>query len=450
MAEFERQGTVDKAAVLPAVPRPAAGTRVVVVGAGFAGLAVVDGLQGSGVKVTVVDRHHYATFQPLLYQVATASLDAGDVAFSTRALVRHKEWVDFRQGDVQGADWDRRVVELADGSEIGFDYLVLAAGADINFFGVEGAAEHSLAIYSLDDALAVRGRLYGCLEAADANPQREGVLTFVVVGGGATGVEMAGALAELLHASLFRDYPHLDRGLGRVVLIEQLDHLLTAFDESLQRYTLSELSRRGVEVRLGESVKSISDDQVLLGSGEVLRAGIVIWAAGVAAAPLAGQVGLTQGRAGRIVVDSDLRVPGHPNVFAVGDLAAVPTGKGEITPQLAQPAIQGGAHVAAQILKLIAGEPTTEFSYKDKGIMATIGRHAAIAELPGRIRLKGTLAWIAWLALHLVTLLGARNRLSVFVNWSWRYLSWGRGPRLIVGAETSAGRVRSSPPDRAS
>ncbi len=428
----------------PGVPRAAAGTHVVVVGAGFAGLAVMNGLEDTGIKVTLVDRHYYTTFQPLLYQVATAGLDAGDVAFSARALVRHRQWADFRQGDVTGVDWEGRQVLLSDGDKVPYDFLVLAAGAVTNYFGVEGAEQHALAIYTLDDALAVRSRLYHQLEAANANPDRDGVLTFVVVGGGATGVEMAGALAELLQASLFRDYPRLDRGLPRVVLVERMDHLLTAFDKSLRRYTLSELSRRGVEVRLGESVAKIGEGQVVLGSGEVIQAGVVVWGAGVAASPLAGKLGARQTVAGRLVVEDDLRLSDHPEVFAVGDIAAAPDPSGGVTPQLAQPAIQTGAHAAEQIKRLVAGESTTQFRYHDKGIMATIGRHAAVAQLGKGIDLRGTPAWIAWLALHLLTLLGARNRLTVLVNWSWRYLSWSKGPRLIVGAET--GRLTRKEP----
>lgn len=430
-------------------PRPAAGTHVVVVGAGFGGLAAVEGLDGSGIKVTLVDRHYYTTFQPLLYQVATAGLDAGDVAFSARAVVRGRPWVDFRQGEVVGVDWDRKVVALEAGGELGFDFLVLAAGATTNYFGVTGAAEHSYAIYTLDDALEVRARLYDQLEAADADPGRDGVLTFVVVGGGATGVEMAGALAELLQASLLRDYPHLDAHLARVLLIEQLDRLMTAFKPPLQRYTLEELSRRGVEVHLNESVKEIHPHQVVLGSGVTVHAGAVIWAAGVAAAPLAGKLGVEQGRNGRVVVGPDLRLRDHPETFVVGDLAAVPV-RGGITPQLAQPAIQSGRHAARQIRRLVNGEEVTPFHYTNKGTMATIGRHAAVAQLPLGIVLRGTLAWFAWLVLHLVTLLGMRNRLAVLINWSWRYFSWARGPRLIVGAETGRTSPESDAPVRPS
>ncbi len=418
---------------------------MLIIGAGFAGLAALAGFDGTGVKVTLVDRHNYTTFQPLLYQVATAGLDAGDVAFSARQLVRHRPWAEFTTGEVVGIDWSRKEALLSDGRALAFDFLILAAGAVTNYFGVSGAEENSLAIYTLEDALEVRARLYSQLEAADSNPT-DGALTFVVVGGGATGVEMAGALAELLHASLERDYPHLRPSFARVLLVERQDGLLGAFDESLGRYTVKELSRRGVEVRLGESVKEIRPGEVQLGSGEVVKACLIVWGAGVAASPLGAKIDAELTRAGRIVVADDLRFGGRPDAFAVGDIAAAPMAPGgEIAPQLAQPAIQAGAHAAKQILRLIEGKETEAFHYRDKGTMATIGRHAAVAQLNWGIDLRGAPAWIAWLALHLVTLLGMRNRLAVLVNWAWRYLSWWRGPRLIVGAETG----RSAAPTRA-
>ena len=415
-------------------------------GAGFAGLAALAGFDDTGVKVTLVDRHNYTTFQPLLYQVATAGLDAGDVAFSARQLVRHRPWAEFTTGEVVGVDWESKAALLADGRSPRFDYLILAAGAVTNYFGVPGAQENALAIYTLEDALEVRARLYSQLEAADADPE-EGLLTFVVVGGGATGVEMAGALAGLLHASLERDYPHLRPSLARVVLVERQHRLLGAFDDPLGRYTEKELSRRGVEVRLGESVQEIRAGEVVLDSGEIFKACLIVWGAGVAASPVGQKIEAELVSFGRIVVGEDLRICGREDAFAVGDIAGARVAPGgELTPQLAQPAIQSGAHAAKQVLRLIEGQETEAFHYRDKGTMATIGRHAAVAQLGWGIDLRGTPAWLAWLALHLVTLLGMRNRLAVLVNWAWRYLSWWRGPRLIVGAETgrSSGRRRGS------
>ncbi|MGH9103892.1 MAG: NAD(P)/FAD-dependent oxidoreductase [Acidimicrobiales bacterium] len=411
----------------------AGAARVVVVGAGFAGLAVADGLAGGPVAVTLVDRHVYTTFQPLLYQVATAGLNPGDVAFSTRAFVRSRRAVDFRQGELVGMDPVARQVTLDDGSVLPYDCLVLAFGATTSYFGVRGAAERSMAIYTLDDAIGVRERSVALLERASAHGAGSGELRVVIVGGGATGVEMAGTLAELGAVTLARDYPHVDPSLAEVVLVEQQDRLLGGFHERLGAYALEALRRRGVRVRLGETVAEVMDHKVRLSSGEELRSGMVVWAAGVAVGDVAGKLGLPQERGGRISVEQDLSVKGHPEVFAVGDVAAARDRHGHTLAQLAQPAIQAGAHAARQILALQAGRRTEPFRYREKGAMATIGRRAAVAQLPAGIHLTGTVAWLAWLALHLVTLLGVRNRLAVLTSWAWRYLSWHRGPRIILG-----------------
>ncbi|HVA20583.1 MAG TPA: NAD(P)/FAD-dependent oxidoreductase [Candidatus Micrarchaeia archaeon] len=418
---------------LAAAARRRGRPRVVVVGAGFAGLAVVEGLRRQPVRVTLVDRHTYHTFQPLLYQVATGGLNPGDIAFPARALVRRGRRTAFRQGELTGVDWEHRRIELADGGVIPYDYLVLAFGATTNYFGVPGAAEHSRPIYTLDDALAVRNQMVRGLEHAAAFGAATGELTAVIVGGGATGIEMAGTLAELGATTLRRDYPQLDRARARVVLVEQRDHLLTAFPARLRRYALAALVRRGVEVRLRESVGAVGPEHVVLGSGEVIPAGLVLWAAGVGVDALAARLGLVQGPGGRLVVEPDLRASGHAEVFIAGDLAAAGGPGGTLLPQLAQPAIQAGRHVAHQIRSLAAGDVTRPFHYRGRGIMATIGRRAAVAELAGGLQLSGTLAWAAWLGLHLVTLLGVRNRLSVLLNWAWHYVTWRGGARVIVG-----------------
>jgi NADH dehydrogenase len=271
-------------------------------------------------------------------------------------------------------------------------------------------------------------------EAADRDPTEldRGGLTFVVVGGGPTGVETAGALAELFAMVFRKDYPSLDVARARVVLIEMQDHLLHPFTASSRRHALETLRSRGVEVRLGAQVESVSGEAVTLAGGEVLPTQTLVWAAGVQANPLATTLGLPQGRGGRVTVERDLRVPGRPGAWAVGDVAAAVDRHGEVLPQLAPVAMQSGRHVARQIRRVIEGRPTVPFRYLDKGTMATIGRRAAVAELPGRIHLRGGLAWIAWLGLHLVTLLGPRNRASVLLNWAWNYLTWDRGPRLIT------------------
>ena len=349
-----------------------------------------------------------------------------------RTYGKHHPDVRFRQGLVTEVDLDGREVRFEDGGVLAYDYLIVATGATTNYFGVTGAEEHGLAIYTLDDALRVRDRIFAQLERASALGWAHGELTIAVVGGGPTGVEMAGALAELRSMVLHTSYQELDPAMARVVLIERLDRLLAGFDERLSRYTELSLARRGVEVRLGQSVAEIADDKLVLTSGEVIACGLVIWAAGVATSELAHTLDLPRSRGGRIAVGTDLRVAGRPEVFVVGDAAGTPDGDG-LLPQLAQPAIQTGRHAGLQIRDLVEGRETKPFRYKNKGIMATIGRRTAVAQLPGRIRLHGTLAWMAWLALHIVTLIGFRNRLSVLLNWSWRYLSWRRGPKVIVG-----------------
>lgn len=426
---------------MPGSPAPL-GRRVVVVGAGFGGLAVASELAGAAVSVTLVDRHHFNTFQPLLYQVATAGLNPGDIAYPVRAYVRHHPVTDFRRGTVSGVDFEARTIHFEDGGILEYDYLVLAAGAGINHFGVPGAVEHTRAIYTMEDALAVRGQIFDQLERAAAGALRglgaegsrtEGGLSIVIVGGGPTGIEMSGTLAELLGMELGTAYPTLDPSQARVLLIEMGDRLLGAFNPRLGRYAARVLTRLGVEIRLSETVASIEPDKVTLASGEVLPCGLVVWAAGVGASALALALELERTRDGRIVVGPDLRVRGTTNVFAIGDMAGATGPDGTLLPQLAQPAIQAGRHAGRQIRRLIEGLPTHDFRYHDKGTMATIGRRAAVAQLPGGIRLRGTPAWLAWLALHLFTLVGFRNRLSVLMNWAWRYLSWRRGTRVIVG-----------------
>jgi NADH dehydrogenase len=411
---------------------------VVVIGAGFGGLVVAGGLAGSPVEVTLVDRHNFTTFQPLLYQVATAGLNAADVAHPVRGLLQRQRNVRFRRGEVTDVDWQKRQIVLDSNADerIAFDHLVLATGAVATWFGIPGAEEHALPLYTLDDATEVRNHVIERFEAADANSfGRDGTdaaLTFVVVGGGPTGVEMAGALAELFAVVFRRDYPHLDLARARVVLVEATDALLPSYHASSQRHAAAALRARGVEVRLGEMVAEVTPDHVRFASGEVLPTQTVIWAAGVRAHPLGEALGLETGPGGRVVVGPDLAVPRHEGVWAIGDVAAPLDRRGGVLPQLAPVAMQSGAHVARQIQRGIDGKPTQPFRFTDRGIMATIGRHAAVAELPGRIRLHGPLAWLAWLGLHLLYLAGLRNRASVLLNWAWSYLTWDRGPRIIL------------------
>jgi NADH dehydrogenase len=410
---------------------------VVIVGAGFGGLNAAKRLEREPVDVTIVDRHNYHQFQPLLYQVATAGLNSADVAYAVRGVFRRQRRIYFRKGNVTGVDWAGPRLLREHEEPMAFDYLIFAAGSTTNYFGIEGADDFAFPLYTLEDAVHLRNHLLSLFEAADAVPALvdDGVLNFVVVGGGPTGVEVAGAVAELVDKVLVQDFHDLDVHRSKVMLIEQAPTLLGAFSDHSQRYARRSLEAHGVEVRTGRAVKRIAADEVELATGELIRTRCVIWAAGVQAQPVAATLGVAQGRGGRVTVEPDLSIPGHPNAFAIGDVADIDDGSGGRLPQLAQVAIQSGKHAAEQVLASIDGRPRTSFHYVDKGIMATIGRRAAVAELPGGIKLTGPIAWLAWLGLHLVYLLGVRNRVSVFVNWAWNYFTWDRGPRLILRPE---------------
>ena len=406
--------------------------RAVVIGAGFGGLAVCEALAKVEVEVVLVDRHNYNTFQPLLYQVATSGLNPGDIAYPIRAYTQSHPNVRFRQDEVIRIDFAARSITFREGPALSYDFLVLAAGAGTKYFGIQGAEEHSRAIYTMEDATAVRDMAGAVLERASSHGAQEGDLTVVVVGGGPTGVEMAGALADLRQMEFKTRYKELDAAKSHLVLIEQQDRLLGAFHPRLSTYTKRQLERRGVEVRCSESVKQASSDRVVLASGEIILCRLIIWAAGVGPCKLTEALELPKVR-DRIEVGDDLRVTGFAEVFAIGDMAAVRAADGRLLPQLAQPALQEGRLAGEQIRRLVSGEETALFKYHDKGIMATIGRRAAVAQLPSGIRLRGTPAWLAWLGLHIVFLLGVRNRTSVLLNWAWRYLLWRKGPKVIAG-----------------
>jgi NADH dehydrogenase len=406
------------------VPRP----HVVVLGAGFAGVECARGLAGADVDVTLVDRHAYNTFQPLLYQVATASLNPGDITYFLRALNSHQANLRFHQGEVVGIDSAAKQVTVEPGESLSYDYLVIANGVTANYFGVQGAEEHAFALYTRNEALRLRDRMWSRLEQA-ATAGGDNALTIVVVGGGATGVEMAGTLGELREQLIAKAYPELDTARTKIVLVEMGDHLLAPFSPRLQRYTESALRKRGVELRLGTVVKEVRENAVVVDDGEVIPSAITVWASGIKAPEVVSGWGVPQGKGGRIVVDADLRVQGFHDVFAVGDIALTP----DALPQLAQPALQGGKHVAKQLRHLVDGEPTEPFSYFDKGIMATIGRSAAVAQLPYKISFTGFIAWAAWLGVHVVFLLGYRNRISTLANLTVRYFAWRRSVNAIVG-----------------
>jgi NADH:ubiquinone reductase (H+-translocating) len=413
--------------------------RVVVVGGGFAGLNAVKSLAKvkPPVRVILLEQHNYHLFQPLLYQLATGVVQPADIAHPVRGIVRRYRRASVRMATVSGVDLDAREVLTEEGARFHYDYLILAAGATTATFGIPGVEEHSFPLKSMPDALRLRAHLLRQFELADNDPAQvdKGALTVVVGGGGPTGVEMAGALHELFKHVLVHDFPDLDINHAKVVLLEAMDHLLAPFHPSSRQHALDILRKRGVEVRLGQALERATAGEVVLKDGTVIPTRTLVWGAGVRANPLADVLGLEQTRGGRIVVGEDLSVPGRPEVFVVGDLAGAGDGKGGLLPQVAQPAIQEARHAAQNIERTLKGEPRTGFTYKDKGIMATIGRNAAVTELPSGARFKGVLAWYMWLALHLAYIIGFRSRVAVLVNWIWSYLTYDRHARIIVAVE---------------
>lgn len=409
---------------------------IVIVGGGFGGIAAAEKLAKT-CRVTLVDRNAYTTFQPLLYQVATGGLNPGDITYSLRSFVaRHRHGMRFRRACVTGIDTQNRIVTTDVGEPLTYDYLILAVGVGANFFGIPGAEEYAHSIYTRAEALAVRDEIFGKVEALTvAEPSKR--LSVVVVGGGATGVEMAGALAEMKQQGVPIAYPELNPDRLGVILVEMGPVLLAPFDEKLQRYTLDQVRKRGVDVRLNTAIKEVREDSVVLGDGAEEQADIVVWGAGIGGHDVVATWGFEQGRGGRIVVGDDLRVPGQDRVFAIGDCAITPDNP---LPQVAQPAIQMGHRAAENILALEDGGAAAPFAYADRGSMATIGRSAAVVELPRGPRLKGLPAWLAWVVLHLSYLLGGRNRIASMVNLGFRYLMYPRSANSIVG---DIGRVES-------
>ncbi|WP_040160517.1 NAD(P)/FAD-dependent oxidoreductase [Mobilicoccus massiliensis] len=407
------------------------GQRVVIVGAGFGGQHAYHELAKAGYDVTLVDRHPYTTFQPLLYQVATGGLNPGDIAFPLRRFVsRSKGRTKFRRATVTGIDAENKRVLTNRGAPIEYDTLVLAQGAGPNFFNIPGAHENARTIYSRAEALQVRDLLFSGLEQMTTEPNHGQHFTVLVVGGGATGVEMAGTLAEMKSEAIPVVYPELSQDSLRVILAEMADTLLAPFEPRLQRYTLHELRKRGVDVRLGTAVKEVRPDSVDLSDGSTLGVDLVIWASGVGAHPEVSEWGVPQGKGGRIEVEPDLRVKGHRDMWAIGDCAVEPDSP---LPQLAQPAMQMGTHVGKQIIAADRGEETTPFAYDDKGTMATIGRNAAVVQFPNGRTVTGFAAWALWVGVHLATLLGGRNRLQAMVNTAFRYFAWPQSATNIVG-----------------
>jgi NADH:quinone reductase (non-electrogenic) len=423
--------------------------RVVIVGAGFGGLTAARTLAGSPVDVLLLDRNNYHLFQPLLYQVAVAALPPAEIAAPVRSILRRQRNLEFRIAEIVRIDPVRRVV-VTPAEEIPYDTLILASGAATNFFGLDGVRRHGFDLKDLPGALRLRNHLIRCFEAAIAahDPgDRRALLTIAVAGGGPTGVEVAGAVSELLRRVLRRDYPAIPAGDVRVVLLEGGPRILSTMPEELSAAAAASLRRLDVEVRLGARVVDFDGRVARLAGGETLSARTLVWAAGVAAAPLGGTLGVEVDAAGRIPVTPTLELRDHPEVFVVGDAALVRTADGTV-PALCPPAIQMGAAAARNVLHRLAGRPLEPFRYKDPGTMATIGRSAAVVAL-GRLRLTGFPAWVVWLFVHLMQLVGFRNKLVVFVDWAWQYLFYTpASPLILEGDALHDKELDSAPPAR--
>jgi NADH dehydrogenase len=410
---------------------------VVIVGGGFGGLFAAKALKRLPVRVTLVDRHNHHVFQPLLYQVATAGLSPGDIAAPIRWVLRHQDNMRVLLADVQRIDLAARRVDLDGGDSLAYDYLILAAGATSSYFGHDEWASHAPSLKTLDDALQLRAKTLRAYERAErtADPAlRKKLLTFVLVGGGPTGVEMAGAIAEIARQTLADEFRNIRTAEARVLLIEAGPSILGTFPEHLRDAARQSLKKLGVEVREGTAVTKIEDGRVWLGA-DTIDAETIIWTAGVRASSLGATLGTPLDRAGRVLVEPDLSVPGHPDAFVVGDMAGLLDQHGRQYPGVSQVAMQQAAHAARMIGRSIEQQPRRPFRYKDLGNMATIGRNAAIADL-GWLRLAGFPAWLLWLFIHIFWLIGFRNRLIVLVQWAGAYLTYQRSVRLITGNRT--------------
>ena len=406
--------------------------RVVVVGAGFGGLWAARALASAPVDVLIVDRHNYHLFQPLLYQVATAGLEPESIARPVRTILRKQRNVDFRLTEVTGVDLARRELATA-GGPIGYDYLILAMGGETNYFGLDGLRRHAFGLKDIDEAELIKNHVLACFEHAMTEPdadRRRALLTFVLVGGGPTGVEMAGALSELIRLVLVKDYPRLNVKDVRVLLLEATDRLLAAIPAPLAEAAAKKLWDKLVEVRYGAAVADYDGQAVQLKGGEVIPARTLIWAAGVRAASLAAKLGLPTAAQGRVRVEPTLQVAGHPEVAVIGDAAYVEN-DGKPLPMVAPVAMQMAQVAATNIRRGLAGQPPVAFRFRDPGTLATIGRNAAVAYIHG-FSFRGFPAWVVWLVVHLIQLIGFRNKLVVLINWAWDYLFYERGARLIT------------------
>ena len=406
---------------------------VVIIGGGFAGLAAAKTLRRTGLRVTLLDRRNHHVFQPLLYQVATATLSPGDIASPIRWILRSARNERVLLGEASRIDVARRRIELTDGGAIDYDYLIVGTGSSHAYFGHPEWAEYAPGLKTLEDALEIRRRILLAFERAEREAdeaRQRRLLTFVVVGGGPTGVELAGTLAEIARQTLRDEFRSIDTSLARIVVVEAGASILPTFPEPLRNAARASLRRLGVEVRERTAVTHIDGRGVMAGADR-LDAGTILWAAGVAASPVVATLRAATDRAGRAIVEPDLSIPGHPEVFVVGDAAAFLHQDGTPLPGVAQTAMQQAAHAARNVIRLVNGGQTTRFVYRDKGSMAIVGRGSAVADL-GRLRFSGPVAWLAWLFLHIFMLIGFRNRLVVLLQWAWAYMTFQRSVRLIT------------------
>ncbi|MCB9136482.1 MAG: NAD(P)/FAD-dependent oxidoreductase [Anaerolineales bacterium] len=414
---------------------PSSPPHILILGAGFGGLNAARALRDAPVQITLVDRKNYHLFQPLLYQVATSGLSPGEIAFPARAIFRKQKNLTFRMAEVQHIDLTQKRLDTSTGP-LTFDYLILAAGSETSYFGMKSVEENGLGLKDIDEAVSIRNRVLRMFELAaqEADPEkRRALLTFVVVGGGPTGVESAGALSELIRLVLIKDYPQLSLKDVRILLLEAADRLLGGFPAPLQEYAAETLWRKHVEVRFGATVSGFDGERIMLKSAEVIPSQTLIWAAGVRAARIADALGVAQPRQGRVAVQQTLNLPENPSIFVIGD-AAYLEHDGQPLPMMAPVAIQQGQTAARNILHLRQGEPLETFVFKDPGSLATIGRNAAVARL-GAFKFTGFLAWFLWLGVHLLWLVGFRNKLVVLINWAWDYFFFDRGIRLITAQQ---------------
>ena len=417
--------------------KQAARPRVVIVGVGFGGLNAARNLAGQDVDVLMLDKNNYHGFWPLLYQVATAGLEAESIAYPVRAIFHRSRNVRFRMTEVRSIDIATRKITTTS-KPLTYDYLILAAGSANNYFGNNTLAQHTFGLKDIEDAERLRNKMLLAFEQASTEPdpeRRKAMLTFAVIGGGPTGVELSGALSELVHHVLVKDYPMLDVGEVRIILIEAADRILASFPESLQKSARDKLESMKVEVRLNAPVDTVEDDIIRLKDGSTIAANTVVWAAGVRSAPIADTLNVELARGSRVKITPELHLPEHPEVFVVGDMAYLEGYKGspkDAYPMVAQVAIQQGKHAANNILRRRSGEAMQPFKYFDPGTMATIGRRSAVLDAFG-VQLSGRLAWFGWLFIHIMYLVGFRNRLIVLTNWAFNYFSFERGVRLITG-----------------